>query len=61
VWAEHLGWVGPFADATGMREARLEAERLTSKMLTPIYGSIGEVALDEFAELVETTRNAIDM
>jgi hypothetical protein len=61
VWAEHLGWRGPFADATAARAARVEAERLTSRMLVPIYGSIGDAALDEFAELIETTRNAIDM
>jgi hypothetical protein len=61
VWAEHLGWTGPFADAATHREARSEAERLTSKLLVPIYGSIGDAALEEFAELVETTRNAIDM
>jgi len=60
-WAEHLGWAGPFRDAGDAREARLEAERLTSRILQPIYGSIGEKALDEFAELIETTRNAIDM
>jgi hypothetical protein len=34
---------------------------LTSKIIAPIYASIGESALDEFAELVESTRNAIDM
>jgi hypothetical protein len=61
VWAEHLGWRGPFADPTDARDARAEAERLTSRMLVPIYSSIGDAALDEFAELVETTRNAIDM
>lgn len=61
VWAEHLGWTGPFGDPTAAREARAEAERLTSRMLEPIYGSLGDAALDEFAELVETTRNAIDM
>jgi hypothetical protein len=61
VWAEHLGWSGPFADPLAAREARAEAERLTSRMLVPIYGSIGDDALDEFAELVETTRNAIAM
>jgi hypothetical protein len=60
-WAEHLGWSGPFADPTAARDARSEAERLTSRMLVPIYGSIGDEALDEFAELVETTRDAIDM
>jgi hypothetical protein len=61
VWAEHLGWRGPFADPSAARDARAEAERLTSRMLVPSYGSIGDEALDEFAELVETTRNAIDM
>ena len=61
VWAQHLGWSGPFPDAEWAREARMEAERLTSRMLIPIYGSIGDAALVEFAELVETTRNAIDM
>ena len=60
-WAEHLGWSGPFDDATPHRQARLEAERLTSRLLVPIYDSIGESALDEFSELIETTRNAIDM
>jgi hypothetical protein len=61
VWAEHLGWKGPFGDAEWAREARMQAERLTSRILLPIYGSLGDAALDEFAELVETTRNAIDM
>jgi hypothetical protein len=60
-WAEHLGWTGPFGDASAAREARAEAERLTSRIVAPIYGSIGASALDEFAELVESTRNAIDM
>ena len=61
VWAEHLGWSGPFGNADASREARMEAERLTSRILRPIYGSIGDDELAEFAELVETTRNAIDM
>jgi hypothetical protein len=61
VWAEHLGWTGPFPDATTAREARLEAERLTSRIIAPAYGAIGDTALEEFAELVETTRNAISM
>jgi hypothetical protein len=60
-WAEHLGWTGPFPDASAARDARAEAERLTSTIVAPSYGSIGEPALDEFAELVESTRNAIDM
>jgi hypothetical protein len=61
VWAEHLGWRGPFADPNGARDARAEAERLTSRMLVPVYSSLGDTSLDEFADLVETTRNAIDM
>jgi hypothetical protein len=61
VWAEHLGWTAPFDNAEAAREARLESERLTSRMLVPIYGSIGQHDLAEFAELIETTRNAIDM
>jgi hypothetical protein len=60
-WAEHLGWTGPFDDGESYREARAEAERMTSRIISPIYGSIGDSALDEFAELVETTRNSIDM
>jgi hypothetical protein len=60
-WAEHLGWTGPFSDADSSREARAEAERVTSRIMVPIYSSIGDSALDEFAELVETTRNSIDM
>ena len=60
-WAEHLGWTGPFDDPSVSRDARAEAERLTSRILVPIYGSIGATALAEFAELIETTRNALDM
>lgn len=60
-WAGHLGWTGPFRDPTEVSEARMDAERLTSKMLEPVYGSLGDADLDEFAELIETTRNAIDM
>jgi hypothetical protein len=60
-WAEHLGWTGPFEDAESAREPRLEAERLTSRILAPAYAAIGDAALEEFAELTETTRNAIDM
>jgi hypothetical protein len=61
-WADHLGWAGPFEAPTDeMRAARAEAERLTSKLLLPIYASLGAAELEEFAELAETTRNAIDM
>lgn len=60
-WAEHLGWTGPFAHEEEWREARRSAEQLTSRILGPIYASIGSSELDEFAELIESTRNAIDM
>ena len=38
VWAEHLGWTGPFADATWPARRGYEAERLTSTIVAPIYG-----------------------
>jgi hypothetical protein len=60
-WAEHLGWSGPFDDASRAKGPRAEAERLTSRMLVPVYSSIGDDDLEEFSELVEITRNAIDM
>jgi hypothetical protein len=60
-WAEHLHWPGPFRDPDDVRDARARAERLTSEILHPIYGSLGPDRLDEFSELIETTRNAIDM
>jgi hypothetical protein len=60
-WAEHLGWHGPFADWEWARQPRLDAERLTSKLLLPVYATLADDELDEFAEIVETTRNAIDM
>jgi hypothetical protein len=61
VWAEHLGWEGPFGDYEWAREPRREAERMTSQIVLPFYASLGAAELDEFAELIETTRNAIDM
>jgi hypothetical protein len=60
-WAEHLGWKGPFDDCEAARPARLDAEPLTSKIVASAYASIGAAAVEEFAELIETTRNAIDM
>ena len=60
-WAEHLQWTGPFPDGANFRRARLEAEQLTSRILLPAYGSVPAAELDEFAELIEATRNAIDM
>ena len=60
-WAEHLNWQGPFRDPAEVRDARMEAERLTSRLLLPAYGALSDAEQREFADLVETTRNAIDM
>jgi hypothetical protein len=60
-WAEHLGWTGPFADADDLREARLRAEELTSAIMARHISVLDAEERDEFAEIVETTRNAIDM
>jgi len=60
-WAEHLGWSGPFPDVEHKRPLRLDAERLTSQLMAPVLAALDEDELAEFAELVETTRNAIDM
>ena len=61
VWAEHLHWTGPFRDADDVRAGRVEAEKLTSRMLIPIYSTLTDGELIEYGELTETTRNAIDM
>jgi len=60
-WAEHLGWQGPFGHAEEVRQARLEAEKLTSQMLVPYFGLLDPPELQFFAGTVEATRNAIDM
>jgi hypothetical protein len=61
-WAEHLQWNGPFHPITDrMKAARLDAEALTSRMLIPAFSSLSPAELEEFGELAETTRNAIDM
>jgi hypothetical protein len=60
-WAEHLHWKGPFRDPEEVRAARLDAERMTSAALVPAFGALDADELADFAELVETTRNAIDM
>jgi hypothetical protein len=61
-WAEHLKWAGPFPETTDdMRAARMSAEALTSRMLIPAFSVLSPAELEEFGELCETTRNAIDM
>jgi hypothetical protein len=60
-WANHMHWTGPFRDPDEVREARLEAERLTSRVLEPFFATLADEELADFAELVTTTRDAIDM
>ena len=60
-WAEHLGWSGPFRDPEEVRAARLEAERVTTEIIAAHLAVLSPDELADFAELVETTRNSIDM
>ena len=60
-YAEQMGFTGPFRDPEEVRPARLEAEALTARIMATYYGSLDGGELAEFGELVETTRNAIDM
>lgn len=60
-YAERMGFVGPFRDPEEVRAQRLQAEEVTAKMLRPYFGVLDAAELADFAEIVETTRNAIDM
>jgi hypothetical protein len=60
-WAEHLGFRGPFRDPDELRPARLEAERVTTEIIAAHLGVLSPDELADFAEIVETTRNSIDM
>lgn len=60
-YAQQMGFVGPFRDAEEVRARRLEAEELTARALDPYFAVLSAEELDDFGELVETTRNAIDM
>ena len=60
-WAENLGWRGPFRDAEEVRASRLEAERLTTEIIAAHLAVLSPDELADFAELVDTTRNSIDM
>lgn len=60
-YAERMGFTGPFRDPEEVRERRLEAEVTTARMLEPYFGVLSPEELADFGELVETTRNAIDM
>lgn len=60
-YAERMGFRGPFRDPAEVREQRLEAETLTARILEPFFSVLGPEELADFGELVETTRNSIDM
>jgi hypothetical protein len=60
-WATRMGFAGPFRDPAEVRDQRLEAEALTSRIMARYVGALDADELAEFAELIETTRNAIDM
>jgi hypothetical protein len=60
-WAEHLGWPGPYRDPDEVRAARIEAERVTTQIIAAHLAVLSPDELADFAELVETTRNSIDM
>ncbi len=60
-WADRMGFAGPYPDADQFRAARADAETLTSQIMARYFATLDEAELADFAELVETTRNAIDM
>lgn len=60
-YAERMGFTGPFRDPEEVRAQRLEAEATTARIMEGFYAVLTPEELAEFGELVETTRNAIDM
>jgi hypothetical protein len=60
-YAERMGFEGPFRDPEEVREARLEAEVLTARILEPFFATLAPEELADFGEVVATTRAAIDM
>ncbi len=60
-YAEFMGFTGPFRDPEEVRAARLEAEATTERIVAAFYGVLDDAELSDFGELVETTRDAIDM
>ena len=59
--AELMGFTGPFRDPDEIRARRLAAEKTTAGMMERFYRVLSDGDLDEFGDLVESTRNAIDM
>ncbi|MFK8024666.1 MAG: hypothetical protein AB8G26_11965 [Ilumatobacter sp.] len=60
-YAERMGFVGPFRNPDDVREQRIEADVITSKILVPYFAALTADELADFAEIFETTRHAIDM
>lgn len=60
-YAEAMGFSGPFRNPEEIRPQRLEAEAVTARMMESYYEVLSPEELAVFGELVENTRNAIDM
>jgi hypothetical protein len=60
-YAQRMGFEGPFRDPEEVRAQRIEAEAITARILEPFFAVLSPEELADFGELVETTRNAIDM
>lgn len=60
-WAGHLGWEGPFPDAAPYAERRNRAEELNNEILVPFFEALDDSERTEFAGLLVSIRNGIDM
>jgi hypothetical protein len=60
-YAERMGFTGPFRDPEEVRPQRLEAEAVTARIMEAYYAVLSPEELADFGDLVERTRNAIDM
>jgi hypothetical protein len=60
-YAKAMGFSPPFRDPEEVRPQRLEAEVITARILEPYFAVLSSDELAQFGEVVETTRNAIDM
>ena len=60
-WAQHLGWEGPFEDPAAFRALRDRAEEINNEALVPYFGALDPSELAEFAHLLTSIRNDIDM
>jgi len=60
-WAKHLGWTGPFEDPAQFVDQRNRAEELNNEILVPYFDALSAAEVAEFAELLVSIRNDIDM